>query len=58
MPCGQEYETIIGIVCSGLSNTGVDDLAINELYSKTSTKPIEIINLCPDDNIDRWKEII
>jgi len=32
--------------------------AINELYAKTSTKQLVIINICLDDNRDKWKEII
>ncbi len=32
--------------------------AINELYFKIGDKPIEIINICLDDNPDKWKQII
>jgi thiol-disulfide isomerase/thioredoxin len=31
---------------------------INELYNKLNNKPIVIINICLDDNIDKWKQII
>jgi thiol-disulfide isomerase/thioredoxin len=32
--------------------------AINQLYSKLVNKPIQIINVCLDDNVDTWKQII
>jgi len=32
--------------------------ALNQLYSNLGNKPVEIINICMDENPDKWKEII
>jgi len=32
--------------------------SINQLYEKIGNKPIVIINVCTDDKIDTWKQII